>query len=79
MRTLLHYEQAISLKHEKNLQEILDPKCEGVNMESLDALLQVATQCLSPMPENRPTMHEVVKMLEAEIMSPCPSDFYDSE
>ncbi|MCO5596574.1 hypothetical protein L7F22_050639 [Adiantum nelumboides] len=69
---------AISLKKDKLWREILDPCCEGVLTESLEGLLQIATLCLSPMPDDRPTMHEVVKMLEAEILSPCPSDFYDS-
>lgn len=70
--------QAISLKKDKLWREVLDPRCDGVLMDSLEALLQISTQCLSPMPDDRPTMHEVVKMLEAEILSPCPSDFYDS-
>ena len=48
-------------------------------MESLEALVHISTLCLSSMPDNRPTMHDVVKMLEAEILSPCPSDFGDSE
>ncbi|KAH7428068.1 hypothetical protein KP509_10G074200 [Ceratopteris richardii] len=69
---------AISLKKDRRWREVLDPRCEGVSPESLEALLQIATLCLCPMPDDRPTMHEVVKMLEAEMMSPYPSDFYDS-
>jgi hypothetical protein len=64
---------------ENRQREILDPNCEGVQMESLDALLSVAIQCVSSVPEDRPTMHRVVQMLESDVITPCPSDFYDSE
>lgn len=63
---------------ENRQREIIDPSCEGVQRESLDALLSVAIQCVSSSPEDRPTMHRVVQMLESEVMTPCPSDFYDS-
>ncbi|ONK71626.1 uncharacterized protein A4U43_C04F10640 [Asparagus officinalis] len=63
---------------ENRQREIIDPECEGVQNESLDALLSVATQCVSSTPEDRPTMHRVVQVLESEVMTPCPSDFYDS-
>lgn len=63
---------------ENRQREIIDPQCEGVQLESLDALLSVAIQCVSSNPEDRPTMHRVVQILESEVMTPCPSDFYDS-
>jgi len=63
---------------ENRQREIIDPDCEGVQSESLDALLSVAIQCVSSIPEERPTMHRVVQILESEVMTPCPSDFYDS-
>ncbi|KAK6251648.1 hypothetical protein SCA6_005653 [Theobroma cacao] len=63
---------------ENRQREIVDPNCEGVQVESLDALLSVAIQCVSSSPEDRPTMHRVVQLLESEVMTPCPSDFYDS-
>ncbi|XP_068634250.1 LRR receptor-like serine/threonine-protein kinase FEI 1 isoform X2 [Aristolochia californica] len=63
---------------EDRQREIVDPNCEGVQMESLDALLSMAIQCVSSSPEERPTMHRVVQILESEVMTPCPSDFYDS-
>ncbi|PKA45985.1 LRR receptor-like serine/threonine-protein kinase FEI 1 [Apostasia shenzhenica] len=58
--------------------EMIDPQCVGVQLESLNALLQVANQCVASCPEDRPTMHRVVQVLESEVMTPCPSDFYDS-
>ncbi|KAL6008604.1 LRR receptor-like serine/threonine-protein kinase FEI 1 [Asimina triloba] len=63
---------------EHRQREMVDPQCEGVQVESLDALLSVAIQCVSSSPEDRPTMHKVVQVLESEVMTPCPSDFYDS-
>ncbi|XP_021286467.1 LRR receptor-like serine/threonine-protein kinase FEI 1 [Herrania umbratica] len=63
---------------ENRQREIVDPNCDGVQVESLDALLSVAIQCVSSSPEDRPTMHRVVQLLESEVMTPCPSDFYDS-
>ncbi|CAH2034727.1 unnamed protein product, partial [Thlaspi arvense] len=63
---------------ENKPREIVVPNCEGMQIESLDALLSIATQCVSSVPEERPTMHRVVQLLESEVMTPCPSDFYDS-
>ncbi|XP_021725554.1 LRR receptor-like serine/threonine-protein kinase FEI 1 isoform X2 [Chenopodium quinoa] len=63
---------------EDRQREIVDQHCEGVQQESLDALLSMAMQCVSSSPEDRPTMHRVVQVLESEVMTPCPSDFYDS-
>ncbi|RWR87248.1 LRR receptor-like serine/threonine-protein kinase FEI 1 isoform X1 [Cinnamomum micranthum f. kanehirae] len=63
---------------ENRQREIVDPYCEGVRTESLDALLSVAIQCVSSSPEDRPTMHRVVLVLDSEVMTPCPSDFYES-
>ncbi|OWM68595.1 hypothetical protein CDL15_Pgr023560 [Punica granatum] len=65
------------LEKENRQREILDPNCEGVQLESLDALLSIAIRCVSS-PEERPTMHRVVQLLESEVMTPCPSDLYDS-
>ena len=66
------------LATESRQREIVDEHCDGVQTESLDALISVAYQCVSSNPEDRPTMHRVVQLLESEVMTPCPSDFYDS-
>ncbi|GER30269.1 leucine-rich repeat receptor kinase [Striga asiatica] len=66
------------LVSENRQREIVDPHCERVHTESLDALLSIAIQCVSSSPEDRPTMHRVIQILESEVMTPCPSDFYDS-
>ncbi|CAI9771655.1 unnamed protein product [Fraxinus pennsylvanica] len=65
------------LVSESRTREIVDPHCDGVQAESLDTLLSIANQCVSSGPEDRPTMHRVVQILESEITNPCPSDFYD--
>ncbi|KAL1556936.1 LRR receptor-like serine/threonine-protein kinase FEI 1 [Salvia divinorum] len=66
------------LASEDRQREIVDLHCERVQAETFDALLAVAAQCVSSCPEDRPTMQQVVQILESEIMTPCPSDFYDS-
>ncbi|CAN7061944.1 unnamed protein product [Brassica rapa subsp. trilocularis] len=63
---------------ENRAREIVDRSCQGVETESLDALLSIATKCVSSSPDERPTMHRVVQLLESEVMTPCPSEFYDS-
>ncbi|PWA84313.1 serine/threonine/dual specificity protein kinase, catalytic domain-containing protein [Artemisia annua] len=63
---------------EDRQHEIIDGNCEGVEAETVDPLLSVAILCVSTSPEDRPTMHMVVKTLESDVMTPCPSDFYDS-
>lgn len=63
---------------ENRPREIVDSLCDGVQVESLDALLSMAIQCVSSSPEDRPTMHRVVQLLESEVVTPFLSDFYDS-
>ncbi|PPR86086.1 hypothetical protein GOBAR_AA34607 [Gossypium barbadense] len=63
---------------ENRQREIVDSNCVGMQAESLDALLSVAIQCVCSNPEDRPSMHRVVQLLESEVMTPYPSDFYDS-
>ncbi|KAH9617557.1 hypothetical protein KSS87_014683 [Heliosperma pusillum] len=63
---------------ESRQKDIVDQQCDGIQQESLDALLSIAMQCVSSAPEDRPTMHRVVQLLESEVMTPCPSEFYDS-
>ncbi|KAJ7566082.1 hypothetical protein O6H91_02G134200 [Diphasiastrum complanatum] len=67
-----------TLMSENRTKEIFDPKCESGQKECMEAVLQIAASCIRPNAEERPTMDKVVKLLEAEIMSPCPTDFYES-
>ncbi|XP_024542048.1 LRR receptor-like serine/threonine-protein kinase FEI 2 isoform X1 [Selaginella moellendorffii] len=68
-----------ALIKENKQKEIFDSKCEGGSRESMECVLQIAAMCIAPLPDDRPTMDNVVKMLESEMMlSPSPSDFYES-
>ncbi|KAG0580539.1 hypothetical protein KC19_4G180600 [Ceratodon purpureus] len=67
----------------ENIQfEIFDPKIiDGAPKEQLESVLQIAVTCINAMPEERPTMDRVVQLLEADTLSPCPSElsnFYRS-
>lgn len=77
--THIFYFQLNFLVTENRQREIVDVQCEGIQTEGVDALLSVAIQCVSSSPEDRPTMHRVVQLLEPEVMTPCPSDFYDTD
>lgn len=62
--------------------EIFDPKIlDGAPKEQLESVLQIAVTCINTVPEERPTMDRVVQLLEADTLSPCPSElsnFYRS-
>ncbi|KAK9040029.1 hypothetical protein V6N11_015209 [Hibiscus sabdariffa] len=59
-------------------RDVVDRRCNDTDMEALEAILEVAAKCTDANPDERPTMNQVVQLLEQEVMSPCPSDFYDS-
>ncbi|MBA0652159.1 hypothetical protein Goklo_019435, partial [Gossypium klotzschianum] len=67
-----------TLLRENRLEYIVDRRCNDTDMETLEAILEVAAKCTDANPDERPTMSQVVQLLEQEVMSPCPSDFYDS-
>ncbi|XP_020528968.1 LRR receptor-like serine/threonine-protein kinase FEI 1 isoform X2 [Amborella trichopoda] len=54
------------LVEENKQTDIIDQLCEGVQPESFHTLLSIAIQCVSPNPEERPTMHRVLQILESE-------------
>ncbi|KAH7425583.1 hypothetical protein KP509_11G060800 [Ceratopteris richardii] len=68
-----------TLMKEKKLDDIIDPSCDDATVESLEAVLNIATMCIRSIPDERPTMNMVVKLLKSQSMSPCSSDFYESE
>ncbi|GLJ29334.1 hypothetical protein SUGI_0578490 [Cryptomeria japonica] len=67
-----------TLLREDRLQEIVDPSCHCSCKESMESVLEIVVSCIASTPEERPTMNQVVQMLEAEIMSPGLSDIYNS-
>ncbi|KAL4351528.1 hypothetical protein GQ457_06G037070 [Hibiscus cannabinus] len=67
-----------TLLNENRLEDVVDRRCNDADMEALEAILEVAAKCTDANPDERPTMNQVVQLLEQEVMLPCPSDFYDS-
>lgn len=80
--SLLGVLQATSCIRSSRIEELVEPHCfVEVSQERVDSILQIALQCICPTPEERPTMDQVVQMLQADTLSSCPSDlsnFYNS-
>jgi hypothetical protein len=45
-----------------------------VEVEAVEAILDIAAMCTDADPGQRPSMSAVLKMLEEEILSPCMSE-----
>lgn len=67
-----------TLLRENRLEDVLDKRCNDADMETVEVILEIATRCTDANLDDRPTMNQVVQLLEQEVMSPCPSDFYES-
>ncbi|XP_030531392.1 LRR receptor-like serine/threonine-protein kinase FEI 2 [Rhodamnia argentea] len=67
-----------TLLRENRLEDVLDKRCPGADAETVEAILDIATRCTDAVPDERPSMNQVLQLLEQEVMSPCPSDFYES-
>ncbi|EOY21706.1 PREDICTED: LRR receptor-like serine/threonine-protein kinase FEI 2 isoform X1 [Theobroma cacao] len=67
-----------TLLRENRLEDVVDKKCTDADMETVEAILEIAAKCTDANPDQRPTMSQVLQLLEQEVMSPCPSDFYES-
>ncbi|KAL9272656.1 LRR receptor-like serine/threonine-protein kinase FEI 1-like protein, partial [Drosera capensis] len=68
-----------TLLKENVLDDVVDPRCGDADAETVEAVLNIAASCTEPNPDDRPSMNEILQQLEQEIMSPCPSDFYESQ
>ncbi|XXG40162.1 hypothetical protein AAC387_Pa01g0948 [Persea americana] len=66
-----------TLVGENRLQEMVDNKCDGMDVETVEAVLDIAARCTDANPDNRPSMNKIMQMLE-EVTSPCLSEFYES-
>ncbi|XP_016438478.1 LRR receptor-like serine/threonine-protein kinase FEI 2 [Nicotiana tabacum] len=66
-----------TLLKENRLEDILDKRCTDADVETVEAILEIAARCTDANPDDRPSMQQVLQYLEQEVMSPCPSDFYD--
>lgn len=67
-----------TLVRENRLEDIVDKRCKDTDVETVEAILEIAARCTDANPDDRPLMQQVLQLLEQEVMSPCPSDFYDS-
>ncbi|XP_050376616.1 LRR receptor-like serine/threonine-protein kinase FEI 2 [Argentina anserina] len=67
-----------TLLRENRLKDFVDKRCRDADPQSLEVILEIAARCTDANPDDRPSMNQVLQLLEQEIMSPCPSDFYDS-
>ncbi|XP_062116425.1 LRR receptor-like serine/threonine-protein kinase FEI 1 [Humulus lupulus] len=68
-----------TLLKENRLEDIVDKRCKDADAETVEAVLEVASRCTDANPDDRPSMGEVLQLLEQEVMSPYPSDFYESQ
>ncbi|KAJ9567280.1 hypothetical protein OSB04_003246 [Centaurea solstitialis] len=67
-----------TLRKENQLEDVVDERCTDADASTVEAVLEIAGRCTDANPEDRPSMQQVLQFLEQEVMSPCPSDFYDS-
>ncbi|KAK6924956.1 Serine-threonine/tyrosine-protein kinase, catalytic domain [Dillenia turbinata] len=67
-----------TLVRENRLEDVVDKRCMDADAETIEAILEIAARCTDANPDDRPTMNRVLQFLEQEVMSPCPSDFYES-
>ncbi|XP_023515677.1 LRR receptor-like serine/threonine-protein kinase FEI 2 [Cucurbita pepo subsp. pepo] len=67
-----------TLRGEDQLENIVDNRCKNADVETLEAILEIAARCTNGNPAMRPTMNQVLQLLEREVMSPCPSNYSES-
>ncbi|WJX84536.1 hypothetical protein P8452_67104 [Trifolium repens] len=67
-----------TLLKENRLEDVVDRRCSGVDAETLEVILELAARCTDSNADDRPSMNQVLQLLEQEVMSPCPSEFYES-
>lgn len=68
-----------TLLRENRVEDIVDKRCRDAEAETVEVLVEIATRCTDADPEERPSMHQVLQFLEQEVMSPCISEFYESQ
>ncbi|CAL5198340.1 unnamed protein product [Lathyrus oleraceus] len=67
-----------TLLKENRLEDVVDRRCTGADAETLEVILELAARCTDSNADDRPSMNQVLQLLEQEVMSPCPSEFYES-
>ncbi|CAJ1944022.1 unnamed protein product [Sphenostylis stenocarpa] len=67
-----------ALLRDKRLEDVVDKRCSDADAGTLEVVLELAARCTDGNADDRPSMNEVLQLLEQEVMSPCPSEFYES-
>ncbi|KAK7317232.1 hypothetical protein RJT34_01283 [Clitoria ternatea] len=67
-----------AFRRENRLEDVVDKRCSDADCESVEVILELAANCTDANADDRPSMNQVLQLLEQEVMSPCPSDFYES-
>ncbi|XP_061364611.1 LRR receptor-like serine/threonine-protein kinase FEI 1 [Gastrolobium bilobum] len=67
-----------TLLSENRLEDVVDNRCTDADAGTLEVILELAARCTDANADDRPSMNEVLQLLEQEVMSPCPSEFYES-
>ncbi|KAK7388984.1 hypothetical protein VNO78_23815 [Psophocarpus tetragonolobus] len=66
------------LLQENRLENVVDKRCTDADAGTLEVILELAARCTDGNADDRPSMNQVLQLLEQEVMSPCPSEFYES-
>ncbi|KAK7265765.1 hypothetical protein RJT34_33388 [Clitoria ternatea] len=67
-----------TLVKENRLEDVVDKRCTDADAGTLEVILELAARCTDANADDRPSMNQVLQLLEQEVMSPCPSEFYES-
>ncbi|KAI7986460.1 LRR receptor-like serine/threonine-protein kinase FEI 1 [Camellia lanceoleosa] len=67
-----------TILRENRLEDVVDKRCSNADAETVEAIIEIAARCTDANPDDRPSMQQVLQFIEQEVMSPCPSDFYES-
>lgn len=67
-----------TLLKEDRVEDIVDRRCSDAEVETVEVLVEIAGRCTDANPDERPSMQQVLQLLEQEVMSPCLTEFYES-
>ncbi|ESW27337.1 hypothetical protein PHAVU_003G193100 [Phaseolus vulgaris] len=67
-----------TLLRDNRLEDVVDKRCSDADAGTLEVILELAERCTDGNADDRPSMNQVLQLLEQEVMSPCPSEFYES-
>lgn len=67
-----------TMVRENKLEDVVDKRCTDTDTDTVEAIIEIAARCTDANPDERPSMQQVLKFIEEEVMSPCVSDDYES-